>query len=135
MISLELAKRLKDAGLWWEWPSSGDFIYNHMANRYGCVDEWIYTKKEVKKYWEDGRVDFAPRLDQLLGEIEKRGYEYEQGVSYVTGGPMMPGRYKHGYWCEIWFTKDLGINHRITADTPEEAVAQALLWILEREGK
>jgi hypothetical protein len=119
MISLELAKRLKAAGLRWEWPSSGDFIYNHMADRYGCVDEWIYTKKEVKRHWENGRVDFAPRLDQLLAGIEARGYRVWLKTKRNA--------------CVVRIRKvGEGWGKAHIADTPEEAAGRALLWILER---
>jgi hypothetical protein len=131
VISLELAKRLKDAGLRWEpkigdcaiGPFDGDLIHKDLLG-----EIWELSPKERDEF--DEKSTWLPNLSQLLGEIEGRGWEYEQGVLYVLGGPMMPGKHKHGYWCEIWSIKDQSITCREPADTPEEAAGRALLWVL-----
>ena len=178
MISLETAKKLKDAGLKWE-PQIGDYfaIANDgeelreswdiaptnvyvVSGEHQLVDElggrmvffggglcvrgagcranethcYCMNKKgfnpDINVFsvasWE--KKLFLPRLDQLLSEIEKRSgrYKYE-----LTGSRVYP------------LSNNLKPNYRITiqtdrvlpffADSPEEATAQALLWILEQE--
>jgi hypothetical protein len=136
MISLELAKKLRDAGLRWE-PKEGDYCYydeklDLLAGENLASTVKLHNLITKNPEYQDMGPIWVPSLDQLLGEIEARGWEYEQGVLYVLGGPMMPGKHKHGYWCEIWSIKDLSITCREPADTPEEAAGRALLWILER---
>jgi hypothetical protein len=127
MISLELAKKLKDAGLKWE-PKEGDWyiIFGdeeqflevcgtelHRTDR--CIDS-------VKRLYRiaPGELCFIPSLSQLLAEIEKRGYEWD--LEFDIGGC-------HKYSCTI--SSDTHYEF-MPADTPEETAAQALLWILER---
>ena len=152
MISLELAKKLKDAGLEWE-PKEGDYI--------------LYPDGELTSILTCGDVAFedlegcvfAPRLDQMLSEIEKRGWEID--LQFFNNGT--------GWFCEVAKTVQfrhnkprpkLTINNKdgttseveplstcpgwgdygekrmdkeFTADSPDEAAALALLWILEQE--
>ena len=100
MISFEKAKALKEAGLKQE-PKKGDCM--------SSGDMWL------------------PRLDQLLAEIERRGYAWSlkllnrpqyRVILYPKG--LAPG----GNGSSIF-----------TADTPEDAAADALLLILKQEGK
>lgn len=76
MLSLETARELKEAGLEWE-PQFGDFYYTYhnalavAEKTYPCGNEWVTIRHEI--------MTFAPRLDQLLAEIERRGYGYELG--------------------------------------------------------
>ena len=67
---------------------------------------------------------WLPRLDQLLAEIEKRLQINERwilGQDFIT-------ILKETADC------DEAVYHDV-ADSPEEAAAQALLWILEQEAK
>jgi hypothetical protein len=157
MISLELAKKLKDAGLRWE-PQMGDFMYNN--DIIDCLD---FADMSFAAGYEDlthqGDVGFIPRLDQLLAEIEKRGWETDlQFFNNGTGWfcevaktvqfrhnkprPKLTINNKDGTKTEVeplstcpgW--GDYGekrMNKEFAADSPEEAAALALLWILEQE--
>jgi hypothetical protein len=111
MISLDLAQKLRDAGLEWE-PCQFDTLF-----RYEVLSG--SPRAEVLK-----TDTWLPRLDQILIEIEQRGYKY---TFWNHSDPTI---------CySIGITK--GSNtipvKRWTADTPIEAAGQALLWIL-REG-
>jgi hypothetical protein len=125
-MKLETAQKLKDAGLPWE-PQ----VYDYFKSNHGIenVDSLTLFNGEITyvnhwnwrgdKYRLHGLV-WLPRLDQLLAEIEKRGYWWRlDKISakdaynfflYVPGGSR--------YW---------------ESNFPEEAAAQALLWILEQE--
>lgn len=119
MISLDMAKKLKDAGLKWE-PNRGDWYYSYHDRLY-CLGETGYLHgEEWAKVREDIMV-FAPRLDQLLAEIEKRGYRAE------SDGPY-PGAEELQYSCVI--RKNSNALKIGTGDTRDEAAAQALIWIL-----
>ena len=121
MISLETAKKLKEAGLEWE-PQIGDWNHHYV---FGIG---IVTSESPPKVVGEN-FTFAPRLDQLLSEIEKQSgrYKYE-----LTGSRVYP------------LSNNLKPKYRITiqtdrvlpffADSPEEAAAEALIWILEQEG-
>jgi len=117
MISLELAKKLKNAGLRWE-PKNGDFFTTPGTNLIQCA---ITPIRNIE--YATSKVVWLPRLDQLLAEIEKRGYVYDLHFSVLSGIRC--------YWCVLkqddccWYAK--------SADTPEDAAGQALLWILEQE--
>ena len=123
MLSLELAKKLKEAGLKWEqheldfyhWPYRGD-LYQLMCFEialFYCDDDEAY--KTTKEHGI-----FAPRLDQLLTEINKKGRKYEL-YSHPEFGK---------YHC---ITQRGGERRLFDADSPEEAAAKALVWILEQE--
>ena len=128
MINLELAQKLKSAGLVWE-PKKFDLYNAEFAN----------GSSGIFSVWHDGQVlesmtgtkfIWLPSLSQLLAEIEK-GYSWETGLTVTKGGPMMPGERKSGYWAEIF--KNNKSVYSVEADTPEDAAASALLWILERD--
>ena len=66
MISLGTAKKLRDAGLEWN-PQEGDWFYSwdgRIANLLVFLSNFNIQEEFI----------FVPRLDQLLAEIEKRGY-------------------------------------------------------------
>jgi len=111
-LSLETAKKLKEAGLQWE-PRDGDWYYTETGKR-----ECIPRVKYHKIY---DRYIFAPRLDQLLAEIEKRGYAY----NFIK----IPNEKKS--YCSIYGSNHLS-GERFDG-IGEEAAAQALLWILKRQ--
>ena len=119
MISLETARKLKDAGLQWE-PQMGDFMYNN-----GIIDCLDFSDMSFAAGYEDlthqGDVGFIPRLDQLLAEIEKQGW------TWMLYAPNNDGKYGIDVGKGLIYHS----NQTVMADSPEEAAALALLWILE----
>lgn len=127
MISLETAQKLKDAGLMWE-PKIYDYLHSDFGIEnvdrlafYGGqtshVNRWSWNSEKYHLH----NLVWLPSLSQLLAEIETRGYGWRlQKVS--------------GYYLrriEIYIYNDyMGC---FEADTSEEAVAQALIWILKQE--
>lgn len=115
MISLELAKKLKEAGLEWE-PQRGDWYYFGDDGELHLLR--VATPRPVPEV-----VYFAPRLDQLLAEIEGRGYGWKLEKFHAYNLRRM----------QIYKINDL--LGCFEADSPEEAAAEALLWIYERRVK
>jgi hypothetical protein len=134
-MKLETAQKLKDAGLPWmpelldtyvftKFEESGELsvcipkTYENVNNLNGLL--LIDAEDETGLLW-------LPRLDQLLEEIEARGYTWsleKENAEYV-----------HGKYC---FSICNTNGHKpkwndFHADSPEEAAAAALLWILEQE--
>jgi len=143
MISLETAKKLKDVGLKWG-PQQGDLFYsNYMGGQ-----EWnkrllsyadIVIYRDNPKYLKNDWI-FAPRLDQLLAEVEGRGHwcaimptnAVGVDVSYFT--ELYRLGELSGHLEAVWRKEADGfLISEFKADSPEEAVAAALLWILESE--
>ena len=130
MLSLELVKRLKELGLEWE-PQRGDWYYNHHGYVSGTtttldlLNEVTVLIQSISRDYANRTVHFAPRLDQLLAEIEKRGYAWELSVDEADKPP----------YAICFFSTPREIGQKwFTADSPEEAAAKALIWILEQEG-
>lgn len=70
---------------------------------------------------------FVPRLDQLLAEIDQREYWWELGHRSSVG-------VKKIYYTEIVKKHNTSIPQMVFAnDSPDEAAAAALLWIIEQE--
>lgn len=115
MISFDTAKRLKDLGLEWE-PKVGDqyreLLYKRLTQIYDADLKNEYRIKD--SVW-------LPRLDQLLAEIKKRGWYWELEHRDFTPN----------YKCEVYHP-EWGVPP-FYADSPAEAAAQALIWILEQE--
>lgn len=125
MLSLETAKKLKDAGMQWE-PNYADLyqlIIEGIENIY-CYDESILACLEINRY----NPTWIPRLDQLLAEIEKRGYNWNIG-----SGEFWPDKPK--YCMGLFGEEGQYIKGQFYGDSPDESAAQALLWILEQEAK
>ena len=120
MLSLEMARKLKDAGLKWE-PQQGDF-FNWRESTY-LFDKYSYQKRVLS---EEKVSVWLPRLDQLLAEIEKRGYRVVSGAQHGELGKYTCTIYGHPLW-------NPSRAEYFTSNTREEAAAQALLWILEQE--
>ena len=118
MISLETAKKLKEAGLEWE-PKINDEYRGQLLERLMQFDESypVYGYRAKK-------VTLVPCLDQLLSEIEKRECVWELSVDEVDKPPYAI--------CLSSTSKEIG-QKWFQADSPEEATAQALIWILEQE--
>ena len=68
---------------------------------------------------------FAPRLDQLLAEIEKCDW------TWMLYAPNSVGK----YGIDVGKGSIYHNNKTIMADSPEEVAAQALLWILTEGGQ
>jgi hypothetical protein len=117
VISLELAKKLEEAGLEWE-PKRGDFCWSE--NCEGNNGKICLIKADNVGFYGDRIYTWLPSLSQLLAEIEGRGREWD--LEFDIGGC-------HKYSCAISNDTDYEF---ITADTPEEAAGKALLWVLER---
>lgn len=120
MLSLETARKLKVAGLKWE-PQKGDWIYNYhgFVSRItlDCVentevDQWV----ALMDNYCNRTVIFAPRLDQLLAELRKHSRFVK--ITWL----IMEEK-----WCCV-----IDSRNQFIADSPEEATAQALLWIYEQ---
>ena len=128
MISLELAKQLKDAGLEWdyEYGFPRDYVYYkgkiHEVEGPGTND--TFRLAPWQNYVKREYLIFAPTLSQILSEIEKRGYCWGLSAYYSCSDTK-----KYLYFCKI-----SGENKFFTADTPEEVAAAALLWVM-KEGK
>lgn len=127
MISLELAKELKEAGLIWE-PRVGDMFYWHNGKDWG-IDALTYEDvnenlEETEDFIDEGVWIFAPHLDQLLAEIEKRGWKYTLISRNMNGANED---------CLCWVVKWTipTAKRGLYGVTPTEATASALLWIYE----
>ena len=127
MLSLELVKRLKELGLEWE-PQRGDWYYNHHGYVSGTtttldlLNEVTVLIQSIARDYANRTVCFVPRLDQLLAEIEGRGYGWKLEKFHAYNLRRM----------QIYKINDL--LGCFEADSPEEAAAKALIWILEQEG-
>jgi len=123
MISYDKAKRLKELGLEWN-PKRGDW---HKADYWPTpilfvINTLRLDNKEIEYVIENikNRDDevWLPRLDQMLDEIEKQGYWWLLSKNYcIVGkgekiGDIVPGQ-------------------RFDGDSPENTIADALIWILE----
>ena len=115
MISIDLAKKLKDAGLK---PVCTDLELFWLAE----VGEVMYAGAGYEPEPEDV---WLPRLDRLLAEIERRGWEW---VFYLDNGKFRKYTLSIDNEDECRYKKFISKSPK-----PENAVGAALLWILERE--
>ena len=130
MINLELAKKLKNAGLEWE-PQVGDFYI--WGDEKWVVD--VLEQKTAKILSPD--AIFIPRLDQLLKEITDR-WEWNWEIrlendspKHLLDSPVVILLQRPKKWHKP--LNDSWVNSFTTnAKTPEDAAAEALLWVLER---
>ena len=138
LISFELALLLKDAKLNWD-PQLLDFyVFDEAEFEYAvCVIKSYQDIDDLKRllhmwYPRFIKTIWIPRVDQLKVEIERHGYWWETGLT-MTDGLLMhyDPPHKAFYWCELFKNKEM--VHRVKAETEEESVANALLWILEQE--
>jgi hypothetical protein len=121
VISLKTAKKLKLAGLPWE-PKIGDWYFTY-HDAMGCLTQGDYLSGVAWEKVREEVMTFCPRLDQLLAEIIKQSWLYDLRGHYGGGGEI-----------DIWlYDYEKAVNY--CADTPEEASAQALLWIIGQEGQ
>lgn len=129
MLSLDTANKLKEAGLPWE-LKEGDFVYYHTYGKeevaLGVISDSDMgeRKEESLDNIYTGEWIIAPRLDQLLAEIEGRGYIWK-----------LRNRSDNHYFIELLRHNGKGFvqcYHEET-DSPDEAAAAARIWILEQE--
>ena len=87
----------------------------------------IMSYRENPQEWEESIKSsvFAPRLDQLLAEIEKLKSDYR-----LSGSQSQTMEDKWLHKIRVW-AKDDGWD--FIGSSPEEAAAKALVWILEQE--
>ncbi len=119
MISLSKARQLKSAGLRWRWEHGDFFVIGYeqenpevrVCTRGGYSGD--YHGDEEEDVW-------FPRLDQLLAEIEGRGY-------------MVWLKRKRNVWTIRLRKQGQGWGRPFIADVGEDAAADALIWILEQE--
>jgi len=126
MISLETARKLKEAGLKWE-RQIGDFLWSqYTSSNRGVL---LIREDENEEYPGDTIQTWLPRLDQMLAEIEKLGYEWELGILTLNDGRT----YMIDVALEELIKTESEEWKSFVANSPEEATAQVLLWILEQE--
>lgn len=147
MISLETAQKLKDAGFVIE-PQIGDIVsvlWDKNSNTGGLQkavfqDRPAYGIGREFGQWQayngklngnpvveilDSFPEFKgvvvhPSLSQLLADIEARGYVWAL-------------RHSGSYEISICPWGDISKTKTFKAKSPDEAAAQALLWIIEQE--
>lgn len=121
MITLDTARKLKDAGLVWR-LERGDMFHSEDADGIYVADGDRMMDLE-EDIW-------LPRLDQILAEIEGRGHVWDVFPVVIDGKVVIT------YACEVASMATMDSFKAFGADTPEEATGMGLLWILEnKEGK
>lgn len=119
VISLETARKLKDAGLKWKPEPKDDFAYYN-----GQKTSWLHEYyPAVCDYPE--RFIWLPSLKQLLTEIEKRGYGYRLCPDSIA----LYKKAMDGALIDVYPTRSMNLIPMKNT----EAAAQALLWILEQK--
>ena len=161
MLSIEMAKKLKEAGLVWN-PDIGDiFFYDEDHWDSLSLNDVINGefKGEILDYIEEEWL-FAPRLDQLLMKIEKLGWDIDlmhfannKDNTEISDDPSWScevnkffGLTQTDVEPKLIIHQSDGTDHAVNvngrwqenrqneifdADTPENAAASALLWIYE----
>ena len=120
MISRDLATELKAAGLERHNPQQRDLFWVKGSK---LLNPMVYGFHHGIDEYED---IWLPTLSDLLAEIEARGWEWEL---------RKPG-WSDTYCMALYKSKDgLETQQGTEGDTPEEAAAKALLWVLKEEGK
>lgn len=122
VVSLENARKLEDAGLS-QSIGAGDYGYIEYKNR-GNQAVFLVLFNNCFEFLNEinkgNTVIKAPKLDQLLAEIEKRLPLWLWVLSKEPTGAYNLGLWEHSSHCVCEFT----------ANTPKEAAADALIWIL-----
>ncbi len=118
---MDKALALKEAGLVWK-PQIADWFITKSNDALRYVGYIPYEKEDQDRMKED--CIWLPRMDQLLVEIEKR-------VDEISMFLVSKGR---GKWvCRTSVYGEYGPKENyLSADTPEDAAADALLWILQQ---
>jgi hypothetical protein len=110
VIGLENAKRLKELGVEFEAPA-----YLRYLHAYTLTNVFIPKSLREDRYW------WIPTLSQLLEEIEERGWFWDVWHDCTGCG------------IDVWTHEIEKAKWNTTADTCEDAVALALIEILEGE--
>ena len=128
MISIEKAQALKEAGLKHKTTVVGDRFYSEYQE---CI-VMVLGERDMA----DADV-WHPTLAQLLAEVEARGYtelslstinKSKKGYVFeLLGQGLLPSKVVGSYYYAQYPT--------FTAAVPEDAAADALLWILKEEKK
>lgn len=137
MISTELAQKLRDAGLKWEHRPDDSYTFEPQtiqpiikrpdspgiitveAGRYSLDNPCAVRRYTLLK---PSHAVWLPSLEQLLEEIEKRGWEASIELTHND----QPAEYR----CII--THAFQGRAKFTGPTSEESAGLALLWLLER---
>ena len=141
VISLETAKKLRAAGLVWE-PKRGDMFHDEGINRFTDTDSRslsIITRvngnseiscvnislNQYNMVPRGGTIisTWLPRFDQVRDRIRALGWDWQAGPGWFTA-MRYHGR---GDGLDKWAIETF--RHK----DDDEAAAEALLWILERE--
>jgi len=133
MISFKTAKALKEAGLEWN-AQIGDWFANDLGA--SIVISPSQEGSVLRRYYF-----WIPHFDQLLEEGVKRGY-WIAIVPYPTKTKVIWEALLYTWWngdfCELtekeFMEGDKSNVPLFVHDFPEEAAAQALLWILRKGG-
>ncbi|WP_031515714.1 hypothetical protein [Desulfofalx alkaliphila] len=114
VVDYQRAVALKEAGLRWN-AKPGDNYYLPGGE----------TRQVLQKGEEPaGHAVYAPKILDMQQEIKENGYGY-QLFNHSHG--------RGGWVVEIFslYTMNFGVNkHGFFGASPEEAVAEALLWVL-----
>ena len=134
MITTELARKLRDAGLKWE-PQEGDqytfepqtvqpLVKRPNQSRFLTITADRYSLDNpcaVRRYrFPPPHSIWLPRQEQLLAEISRRSVE----VVCEPAGTEKQGEFR----CTVGTTGQP--PRSFWGATPEEAAGQALLWII-----
>jgi len=115
MISVELARELKEAGLVWK-PEEGDRYYWRGNYRTFNASVLACDTRIVKS--EPENCIWIPRADQLLATIEEHGLDYRLTASKAITGDS---------WLYEIRIEEVCYAGKIR----EETIAIALLWTIE----
>lgn len=124
-VSLEMAKKLKEAGL------QHQIVYGDWYLAWLPTEETYLQKPVLYDYTAYGPYEediWLPTLSDLLEWLEGREYKYTISFFETVKG-LKP-------FIRIWKPENIiGDTNAFYADTPEDAVAKAVLGVLEQEGK
>lgn len=142
MITLETARKLRDAGLPWE-PKVRDLIIRNtdffdlhlvlgFVNKVKTVLRAVNIRNQVVFSEHADKFTWLPSLDQLLDEGERLGYAIE--IETMCFGEELV--LYHRATVKKWTKKTLFLVHKTDFhDDRAEAAAFAVLWIQEREAE
>ncbi|MGB9660684.1 MAG: hypothetical protein ACPL5F_01535 [Moorellaceae bacterium] len=124
-VSLEMAKKLKEAGLQWE-PTEGD-VFVALGDQNDVLAYTITPPRVI--YMDKERNLWLPTLSDLLEWLEGRGY-YVDMYAEKWGS-------KRIYGCELGRPDSIMdavcLVAEFTGDSYEDVAAKAVLWVLEQK--
>jgi len=138
MISLDMAKRLKEAGLKWV-PQVGDWFRTEKLGPQVVYLGWMEVGNDPETStdapvlcpaiirYRHAECIWLPRLDQMIQEIDQREFWWE--IKHV----LVDSNIKK-YKARISKKHNTSIPEKIfSTTTPDESAALALEWILKGE--